>query len=64
MTNERRNQRDLFEQATVPPELSSDLRTALTPLLRVLLTEAAAQSVQAEMGDRIGEDDGDDQDHA
>jgi len=48
----------------MPPELSSDLRTALTPLLRVLLTEAAAQRVQAEMGDRIGEDDGDDQDHA
>jgi hypothetical protein len=40
MTTERRNQRDLFEQATMPRELSSDLRTALTPLLRVLLTEA------------------------
>ena len=64
MTNERRNQRDLFEQATMPPELSSHLRTALTPLLRVLLTEAAAQGIEAEMDDRIGEEAGDDQDHA
>jgi hypothetical protein len=64
MTNERRNQRDLFEQATMPPELPSYLRAALTPLLRVLLTEAAAQGMQAETDDRIGEEDGDDQDHA
>jgi hypothetical protein len=40
MTTEGRNQRDLFEQATMPQELSSDVRTALTPLLRVLRTEA------------------------
>jgi hypothetical protein len=45
-------------------ELPSHLRTALTPLLRVLLTEAAAQGIQAEIDDRIGEEDGDDQDHA
>ncbi len=56
MTNERRNQRDLFEQATMPPELPSHLRTALTPLLRVLLTEAAARGIQAEMDDRIGKE--------
>jgi hypothetical protein len=48
----------------MPPELPSYLRTALTPLLRVLLTEAAAQGMQAETDDRIGEEDGDDQDHA
>jgi hypothetical protein len=64
MTDERRNQRDLFEQATMPPELPSHLRMALTPLLRVLLTEAASQGIQAEMDGRIGEEDGDDQDHA
>jgi hypothetical protein len=48
----------------MPPELPPDLRTALTPLLRVLLTEAAAQGTRAEMDDPTGEEDGDDQDHA
>ena len=64
MRNERRNQRDLFERTTLLPEIPPDLRTALTPLLRVLLTEAAAQGTRAELDDPTGEEDGDDQDHA
>ena len=64
MRNERSKQRDLFERATMPPELPPELRTAVTPLLRVLLTEVAARGTRAEMDDRIGEENGDDQDHA
>jgi hypothetical protein len=64
MRDERRNQRDLFEQTNMPPELPTELRTALTPLLRLLLTEAAAQAPQGEMDDQIGKEDSDDQDHA
>ena len=64
MRDERRNQRDLFDRTTMPPELPPELRTALTPLLQILLTEAAAQGRRAEMDDRSDEEDGDDQDHA
>lgn len=64
MRDERHHQRDLFDRKTMPPELSPELRTALTPLLQVLLTEGAAQARRAEIDARTGEEDGDDQDHA
>ena len=58
---ERCSQRDLFEQATMLPDLRPDLRTKLALLLQTLLTEAASQLSRAE--DPIGEEDGHDPDH-
>ena len=48
-----------------PPELRPELRTKLTPLLQALLAEAAGvRRTRPRSDDRIGEEDGDDQDHA
>lgn len=64
MRRARHNQRDLFDQATRVTELPSDLRTKLTPLLQVLLTEAAGAEPRQAKADDLGEEDSDDQDHA
>ena len=41
MRSERHSQRDLFEERTTVPHLRPDLQAKLTPLLQILLTEAA-----------------------
>ncbi len=64
MRRAQHNQRDLFDQATRVRELPPDLRTKLTPLVQVLLTEAAAAGPRQAKADDLGEEDGDDQDHA
>ena len=65
MRGAQRSQRDLFEPQRTTPELRPDLRTKLTLLLRLLLTEAAGVVGQpAPTGDRDDEEEGDEQDHA
>jgi hypothetical protein len=65
MRGARRSQRDLFEPERAVPELRPDLRTNLTLLLRLLLTEAAGVVGQpASSGDRDDEGEEDEQDHA
>ncbi|MDX8448626.1 MULTISPECIES: hypothetical protein [Mesorhizobium] len=63
MKEQRRSQGDLFEPTTLPAELPLGMRRTLTPLLQLLLVEAAAQGTREENGDRIGEEDGNDQDY-
>lgn len=63
MKDQRRNQGDLFERIGPPVELPPEVRTTLTPLLQLLLTEAAAQGTREQNGERIGEESGRDQDH-
>src|SRR3954469_14013779 len=41
MRSERHSQRDLFEERAPVPHLRPELRAKLTPLLQILLTEAA-----------------------
>ena len=63
MRSERHSQRDLFEERATVPHLQPELRAKLTPLLQILLTEAAGVGQQDEVtwsGDQEG---GDDQDH-
>ena len=62
MRSERHRQRDLFEQRPILPELRSDLRSKLTPLLQELLTEAARDALLPAMTTREGK--GDEQDQA
>jgi hypothetical protein len=65
MQRARHTQRDLFDEAIQAMELRPDLRTKLTPLLQVLLAEAASvEPRQAKPEDLGGEEGGDDQDHA
>ena len=65
MRRARHSQRDLFDEATPTMELRPDLRTKLTPLLQVLLAEAAGvKPRQARPEDFDGEEGSDDQDHA
>jgi hypothetical protein len=65
MGSTRRHQSDLFEPVPRVADLRPDLRVKLTPLLRVLLTEAAGvEPHETTADDRGGEEDGDDQDHA
>ena len=65
MRRARRNQRDLFDEATRVMQLRPDLRTKLTPLLQALLAEAAGVEPRQSMSDDCGvEEAGDDQDHA
>jgi hypothetical protein len=62
MWRARSNQRDLFDQTTgVTTALPSDLRAKLTPLLQVLLTEAASAELRQIKVDVLGEEDSDDQ---
>lgn len=64
MRSERHRQRDLFEQRPILPELRSDLRSKLTPLLQELLTEAAGGTLLPAMTTRDGKGKGDEQDQA
>ena len=41
MRRERHSQRDLFDERATVPHLRPDLQAKLTPLLQILLTEAA-----------------------
>jgi hypothetical protein len=65
MRRARHNQGDLFDEATQMMELRPDLRSKLTPLLQLLLAEAAGvgwrQAKREDLGSGEG---GDDQDHA
>lgn len=62
MWRARSNQRDLFDQTTgVTTPLPSDLRAKLTPLLQVLLTEAASAELRQIKVDVLSEEDSDDQ---
>jgi hypothetical protein len=63
MRNERHSQRDLFEERATVPNLRPDLRAKLTPLLQILLTEAAGVGQQDEVTCSGDQEDGDDQDH-
>jgi hypothetical protein len=64
MRRARRSQRDLFDEAAQLTELRPELRTKLTPLLQVLLAEAAGMgSCQSPSDDRSGEEVRDDPDH-
>jgi hypothetical protein len=64
MRRARRSQRDLFDEAAQLTELRPELRTKLTPLLQVLLAEAAGVgSCQSQLDDRGGEEVRDDPDH-
>lgn len=56
------NQRDLFDEAI--PELGTELRIKLTPVLQALLTEAAGLEAQRSEPNARGEGGDDDQDHA
>jgi hypothetical protein len=64
MRSEQHSQRDLFEERAPPPHLRSELRAKLTPLLQILLTEAAGIGQQDETARAGAQEDGDDQDHA
>ena len=65
MQRARHNQRDLFDEATRVAQLRPDLRGKLTPLLQVLLAEAAGvEPRETNPGDLGGVEAGDDQDHA
>ena len=64
MRSERHSQRDLFEERATVPHLQPDLRAKLTPLLQILLTEAAGVGQQDKTTRSGAQEDGDDQDHA
>jgi hypothetical protein len=63
MRNERHSQRDLFEDSTTVPDLRPELRAKLSPLLQILLTEAAGVGQQDSTTKAGAQEDGDDQDH-
>lgn len=65
MRNTQNYQRDLFKEEATRPDLRSDLREKLGPLLQLLLTEAASQEVPIPLSKLNNEwRAGDDQDHA
>jgi hypothetical protein len=64
MRSERHSQRDLFEERVTVPHLRPELRAKLTPLLQILLTEAADIGPQDAATRSGAQEDGDDQDHA
>jgi hypothetical protein len=64
MRSERHSQRDLFEERATVPHLQPELRAKLTPLLQILLTEAAGVGQQDKTTRSGAQEDGDDQDHA
>jgi len=64
MRSERHSQRDLFEDRTTVPALQPDLWAKLTPLVQVLLTEAAGVGQQHKTTNAGAQEDGDDQNHA
>ena len=64
MRRERHSQRDLFEERATVPHLQPELRAKLTPLLQILLTEAAGVGQQDKTTRSGAQEDGDDQDHA
>jgi len=64
MRRERHSQRDLFEERATVPHLQPELRAKLTPLLQILLTEAADIGPQDAATRSGAQEDGDDQDHA
>jgi len=63
MREARRKQRDLFEDVTRDVKLRPEVQTKLTPLLQILLAEAAVAR-EATAVPRISEEGCDDQDHA
>jgi hypothetical protein len=65
MRRSRHKQRDLFEEATRTMNLQPEMRAKLTPLLQILLAEAAdIVPHDTEAGVPIDKENGDDQDHA
>jgi hypothetical protein len=64
MRDERHSQKDLFEDRTTVPDLRPELRAKLSPLLQILLTEAAGVGHQDNTTNPSAQEDGDDQDHA
>lgn len=65
MWRARSRQRDLFDQTTgVTMALPPELRAKLTPLLQVLLAEAAGAELRPIKVDVLSEEDSDDQDLA
>ncbi len=64
MKSERHSQRDLFEARATAPDLRPDLHAKLSPLVQILLKEAAGVGQQDEATSSGGQEDGDDQDHA
>ena len=64
MRSERYSQRDLFEERATVLHLRPDLQAKLTPLLQILLTEAAGVGQQDKTTRSGAQEDGDDQDHA
>jgi hypothetical protein len=64
MRGERHSQRDLFEERATVLHLRPELRAKLTPLLQILLTEAAGVGQQDKTTRSGAQEDGDDQDHA
>jgi hypothetical protein len=64
MRSQQHSQRDLFEEEAPLPPLRAELRAKLSPLLQVLLTEAAGIGAQDAATRSNGQEDGDDQDHA
>ena len=63
MRSEQHSQRDLFEERATVPHLQPELRAKLTPLLQILLTEAADIGPQDAATRSGAQEDGDDQDH-
>jgi hypothetical protein len=64
MRSERHSQRDLFDERATVSHLRPELRAKLTPLLQILLTEAADIGPQDAATRSGAQEDGDDQDHA
>ncbi|MFY9830738.1 MAG: hypothetical protein WAK69_19450 [Rhodoplanes sp.] len=64
MPGARHVQRDLFDEPIPTPELRSELRTKLAPLLQALLVEAAKVQRRRCEADLQIEEGGDDEDHA
>jgi hypothetical protein len=60
MRSERHSQRDLFEERATVLHLRPDLQAKLTPLLQILLTEAAGVGQQDETARAGAQEDGDD----
>jgi|GEM_PF-1690916 len=67
MRSDQGQQRDLFKGPPPRPELRTDVRAKLEPLLRALLTEAARQApgtATKVVSNASEKEPGDDQDHA
>lgn len=64
MRSERHGQADLFQERAAVADLIPEVRAKLTPLLQVLLAEAAGLGRAEATPETVRQESGDDQDHA